>query len=175
MGRPSKLTDVQWNDIIRRHLAGEKLRPLAREYGVAESSLREKISARAEAIETVADQLVTADRNLRALPVSAQMIALDRAEAMRVISDCTLGTAAISSRSALRLSTIAHSHVERLDTDDPDAGTLRTAATMQAMANEAMKPALALIAANKGRDFGQDDDGPANVQRIERVIIDVTN
>ena len=58
MGRRSKLTDKQWIEIERRHLDGESIRSLAKEFKVAESSIRERISAQSKRIIDVANQIV---------------------------------------------------------------------------------------------------------------------
>ncbi len=48
MARRSKLAAQQWDEILERHLAGESIRSLAREYGVSEGEIRQKITTQAK-------------------------------------------------------------------------------------------------------------------------------
>ena len=61
MARRSKLAAQQWDEILERHLAGESIRSLAREYGVSEGEIRQKITTQAEKIKSVAKQVVTVE------------------------------------------------------------------------------------------------------------------
>ena len=80
MGRKSALTDKQWSDIEKRMLDGESVRSLAAKYGIAESAIRKKLSARTKDIKTVANQLATAESNFAALPISCLLYTSDAAD-----------------------------------------------------------------------------------------------
>lgn len=86
MGRKSKLTDEQWEEIKTRNLAGESLRSLAREFGVGESTAREKVSAQTAQIKDVAKQILDTKAAISALPVSAQVSAYNLADKMMAVS-----------------------------------------------------------------------------------------
>ena len=64
MGRPSKLTEKQWQEIDARLLKGEPGRSLAREYDVSEATIRKRFGAHHKQIKTVANQLVAAEMAL---------------------------------------------------------------------------------------------------------------
>ncbi len=83
MARPSKLTESELAKIRDRHIAGESIRSLAKEVGMGESSLRERISAQSAQIKKVANQMVATEREFKALPLSAQIAAHFLADAIK--------------------------------------------------------------------------------------------
>lgn len=150
MGRKSKLTPDQWAEALRRVVGGEATRAVARDFGVSESTLREKISAQSAQVKSVAQQMVAADAALRALPVSAQLVAVDLAAALRTISGNLAQTAAINSGLSLRLSGIAAGQAAKISDDDPMGAPeqLQAVSALTKMSNDAMSLPLALVAAN---------------------------
>lgn len=87
MARPSKLTDDELAALRDRHINGESIRSLAKEVGMGESSLRERISAQSAQIKKAANQIVETKRTLKALPLSAQIAAHTRAEMLTQMGD----------------------------------------------------------------------------------------
>lgn len=83
MARPSKLTESELAKIRDRHIAGESIRSLAKEVKMSESALRERISAQSAQIKQVAKQMVEAERNFKALPLSAQISARTLADEIK--------------------------------------------------------------------------------------------
>lgn len=168
MGRKSKLTPDQWNEIQKRHIDGESLRSLAKEFGVSESSARERISAQSAQIKTVANQIVTAERALAQLPVSAQITAQNLASKLRAISDNLASAAQYGAATAHRLSALANSEVAKVDDADPlaSAEKLRGVAALTTLANESGKIALNLLAANK-EDVARVNRGDADKKPLE--------
>lgn len=75
MGRPSKLTQRQADEVIRRLVGGERPVDLAREFGVSKATMSERYSAQALAVRIVAHQLMQADSALRALTPLGQLAA----------------------------------------------------------------------------------------------------
>ncbi len=73
MARPSKLTEKQWAEIERRHLAGEGVRDLAKEYKIAPSNISKRVSKQTQQQKEVANQLAAAEMNFSRLPVSQQI------------------------------------------------------------------------------------------------------
>lgn len=113
MGRKSKLSEKQWDDMKRRNLDGETLRSLAREYGVSESTAREKISAQTAQIKTVANQIVETAMAIKELPLSAQVSAHNLADKMLAIS-MALGDAAVAGAlTAKRINEAAQNHTAK--------------------------------------------------------------
>jgi hypothetical protein len=158
MGRKSTLTPKQWAEIEQRLLCvrpnspPETIRGLAREYEISESAIRLKFSAHHKQAKTVADQIVTAERNFRALPVAAQVTTLTLAAQLRAISD-NLGNAAMNSAAtAHRLSSMANAQLIKIDEskplDEEGRKTLSDISALTKMANDAAVIPMDLLAAN---------------------------
>jgi len=118
MGRKSKLTEDQKADVQRRMSAGESCRALAREFGMAESSLRAYFSARVAKIQTTAKRLATVEDEVAALPVSAQLTVRDLAANMRTTAANLAAVTALNTRTAHRLAKLADKTMDRLE--DPE-------------------------------------------------------
>lgn len=159
MGRKSKLTDDQWEAIKRRLLEGEPRRAIAKEFGISESSIREKVSAQVSEIKEVANQIVKTERALAALPISAQITAQNLASRLRSISNHLASAADYGAATAHRLSALAHNEVAKIDDAEPlkSSENLRGIAALTQLANESGKIALNLLAANKDKPFEADD------------------
>lgn len=152
MGRRSKLTDAQWHDALRRVAEGqESARAVARSLGISESALREKISAQAAQVKTVAHQMVATERALSALPVAAQLTAVNLASKLRAISDNLAAAAMHGAATAHRLNALANSEVSKVDDADPlgSLDALKGVGVLSRLANESASVALNLLAANK--------------------------
>ncbi len=93
MGRKSALTEAQWAEIIRRNLNGESIRSLAKEFGLSESAVREKISAQAKKIKNAGNQIVAAKRAVNELPFAAQIAAHTYAEKIMAMQDLSADVA----------------------------------------------------------------------------------
>jgi hypothetical protein len=165
MGRKSKLTDDQWAEAVRRVIDGESRRSVAADLGVAESSLREKISAQLKQINSVANQIVTTEQAFAALPISAQITAQNLASRLRAISDHMGAAAQYGAMTAHRLAGLAHSESSKIDDAEPmaTASSMATVAALTKMANEASAIPMGLISANKEQvqRLGQPDGGNA--------------
>ena len=152
MGRKSKLTEKQWLEIERRMLEGVAIRALAREYGVSESTIRDRgISARAQKTKDVANQIVATERALSELPISAQLNAQNLAAKFRSMSDSLASAADLGAKTAHRLHSLANSEVGKVDDADPMASleTLKGVSALTRLANDSSHIALNLLAANK--------------------------
>lgn len=152
MARPSKLSEKQWAEIERRHLAGETIRSLGREFKVSESTIRDRISAQCAEIKSVAKQIVDTDARLQALPVSAQVSARSLADDLKAISTHLASAAKFGSMTAHRLSAIAHAQSDQIDETaslEENAAAVKSVVVMTGAANEAAKISLNLLAANK--------------------------
>lgn len=150
-GRKSKLSEQQWNEIRKRLLAGETGRDLAKEFGVSESAIRLKFSAQIAKIKTVANQIVTAEKTLHTMPISAQIATLTLADDLRSISSHLSSAARFGAATAHRLSGIAHTQVAKVDDADPmeSQEALQAIAALTKISNDASKLGLDLIVASK--------------------------
>jgi hypothetical protein len=153
MGRQSKLTDAQWDEVKQRVLNGESRRAVAREYGISESALREKISAQISEVKDVANQIVATDRALRALPISAQVSAINLAQKLTSISNHMVCAAEFGAATANHLLSIAHRHAAKVDEANPTSKKSTTALNgvlaLTKAANDASEIGMNLLRANK--------------------------
>jgi hypothetical protein len=169
----SPLTDKQWEQIRVRLLAGEKGRALAREFGVSESAIRKRFGAQTKQIKKVAHQLVKAEQDFSALPISAQISARTLADELKAISMHTAGAARFSAASSHKLAGIANMQVEMIDDTNPmaDQGLLQGIAVLQEMSNKAAVIPTNLLNANKEmiKDLNSDtqnSDKPMTLQEF---------
>ena len=153
MARPSKLTDKQWDEIKSRMLKGEKAADLAREYGVSKTSISERLSERIRTMKTVSNQLVTAEQNLKALPVSEQVTVLNFVDDLKAISLNLASAGKFGAINANRLSELANSQLGTVNEETLMTGegmvALKLVGALQDLANEASKVPLGLLNANK--------------------------
>lgn len=153
MGRPSKLTDKQWEQIGKRLLGGEKAAPLSREYGVSKALISARFSERTETIKEVANQIVATETALSFLNISEQMAARSIADDLKAISTHLAGAARFGAATAHRLSGIAHNKAAEIDDaapmDEKSRQSLHDVAVLTKMANEASDIGLNLLKANK--------------------------
>lgn len=155
MGRKSKLTPEQWADVDRRILEGESIRALAREFGLSDSAIRERIAkhGKREDVQTVARKIVDAERSLAALPLASQITAQNLAAKLRSISENLASAADYGARTAHRLTALANSEVTKVDDAQPlsekSLEAMRGVAALTKLANEAAATGLNLLAANK--------------------------
>ncbi|MCH4572244.1 helix-turn-helix domain-containing protein [Achromobacter xylosoxidans] len=153
MGRPSKLTEAQWEVIGKRLLAGESTSALAREFGVSKGAISTRFSKRTETIKAVANQLVAADRAMANLNVSEQIAARSLADDLKAVSEHLAGAARYGSATAHRLLGVAHGKVAQIDDADPlnaaSVEAMKGIAAMTRLANESSEIAVNLLRANK--------------------------
>lgn len=176
MARPSKLSQDQWKDIERRVIAGESIRALAKEFGIAESSVRGKVSAQTAHVRNAAEKLAEAQTAIASLPVHQQYMAVNLAEKLRNISDNLASAAQYGAQTAHRLSALANSEVAKVDDAEPLATveSLKGVAALTKLANESATIALNLLSANKDQvrrlNDGTDSNAPPSM--IELVAPD---
>lgn len=162
MGRKSKLSDSQWQEIERRMLEGEPVRALAREFGVSEAAIRARKSTHVEQIKTVANQIVATERAIQALPIPAQITAHNLAAKLRAISDNLASAAHYGAATAHRLNALANSEVAKIDDADPlqSGESLKGVMVLSKLANESAAVALNLLSANKDAVKRLNDEPP---------------
>lgn len=166
MGRKSKLTPEQWEEVDRRILEGEAIRALAREFGVSDSAIRERIAkaGKIQPVQEVAAKIIEAERSLAALPLAAQITAQNLAAKLRNISASLASAAEHGAATAHRLNALANSEVAKVDDAKPmeSLENLRNVGVLTKLANDSASIALNLLAANKDtvKRINEADDGP---------------
>lgn len=153
MGRPSKLTDAQWEKIGKRLLAGESTASLAREYGVSKATISGRFSERSKNVKAVANQIVATDSALSFLNVSEQIAAFSLADELKAISKHLAGAGRYGAATSHRLSGIAHGKAMEIDDaaplDEESIKALKGIAVLTRMSNEAAEIGINLLRANK--------------------------
>jgi len=161
VGRPSKLSPEQWEELAKRLSAGESAASLSREYGVSQTRISERISKVSEVVKKTAEKLASAQTALAALPVAQQYAAVSLAEKLRSISSSMASAAELGAKTAHRLHALANAEVDRVDDTDPlgSIDALRGVGVLTKLANDSASIALNLLNANKGmvQDGGAGD------------------
>jgi len=161
MGRPSKLTEKQWEQISKRLLAGEKASHLAREFKVSPANISERFSEKNSEIKSIANQVLAADNALRSLPISEQIATLSLVDDMRSISTHLSGAARYGASTAHRLMGIANAQVEKVDDANPmdSQEVLQAISALTKISNESAKTGIDLINASKRDPLPEADKG----------------
>lgn len=154
MGRKSKLTEKQWEEIGKRLLNEESGRALAKEFQVSEAAIRKRFGAQVKEIKDVANQIVETDKKFKALPISAQISARTLADRLIAISDHLAGAAEYGAATAHRLAAVANAQAEKIDDatpihDEDSLKALKGIAALTQLANESSKIGLNLLHANR--------------------------
>lgn len=153
MGRKSKLTESQWNEIEKRQLAGEPIRALAREFEISEGSIRNRgVTTQGAEIKAVAHQIVNIEERLALLPINAQVLTHSLANEFRAIGTHLSQAGKFGAMTAHRLSLIANTQVEKLDESAPleeNTEALKSIMAMTKGANDAAQIGTNLLTANK--------------------------
>lgn len=181
MGRPSKLTQAQWDDVERRLLSGETARSLGREFDVSEGAIRkkfgahQKVSAQSTQVRTVAEKLAEANTALAALPPSQRPVAISLAERLQNISDNLVSAASLGAATAHRLNALANSEVSKIDDAEPlkSGESLKGVMVLTRLANDSASIALNLLAANKDTVAKINTDPPAQSKLDPSKLSDV--
>lgn len=172
MGRPSALTDAQWEQIGKRLLAGEKAAALAREYGVSKATISQRFSKRIETVKSVAHQLVATDEAFSKLNVSEQFAARSLADDLKAISAQLASAARFSASTAHRLAGIANGQIDKIDDADPFSDdslkVLKGIAALSTGANIAAEIPMGLLKANKDAITELNRDKTAKPEGIPR-------
>ena len=170
MGRPSKLSPAQWHDIERRAASGEGIAALAKEYGVARSTVSERVSDIPDKVREAAIKVAAGQTAMAALPIAQQYMAISLADKLRNISASLACAAELGAATAHRLHALANGEVGKIDDADPLASidALKGVAVLTRMGNDSAVLGMGLLAANK--DIRQPGDTEI-VSRIERAIV----
>lgn len=153
MAKKSQLSEKQWKEIEQRFLRGESARALAKVFGVPESTIRSKFSARTAQIKDVANQVIKAEEAFYSLPAPAQVSAQSLINELRSVSIHLAGAARYGSMTAHRLAGIANQQVEKIDdanpTNEDGMELIRGIAALTEVANKSAQTGINLLNANK--------------------------
>lgn len=178
MGRPSKLTPAQWDEIKRRLAYGERQADLAKEFKISPQRIAAMVSEAASEIKNVANQIVTARDALERLPFSEQTSAISLADKLRSMSESLANAADLGAKTAHRLQALANNEVNKVDDADPleSMEALKGVAALTRLANDSSSIALNLLAANKdtvtrlNAPKEEDNDDDARAEEIARRL-----
>lgn len=168
MARPSKLTNLEWEQIGQRLLNGEKAADLAREFGVSKTAISTRFSKRIETVKEVGKKIAETEQLVRTLPIPDQIAARAFADDLKAISMHLAGAAKFGAATSHRLAGIANAQVDKIDDADPltiaSLGALKSIAILTDTANKAAEIPVALLKAHKGLiddlNKGDDNDKP---------------
>lgn len=154
MGRKSPLNPTQWADIEQRLIKGEAGCALAKEYGITYNAIKKRFGAQTKQIKAVANQILETERNFKALPVGAQISAVNLADLLRSISGHLGHAANYGAMTAHRISGIANAQADKIDDanpigDEASLATLKGISALTALANNSAEIGLNLLKANK--------------------------
>lgn len=153
MGRKSKLTEKQWDDIKQRLLNGETAATLADEYVIHPAAISRKLAENIATTKTVANQILSAEVALKSMPIAQQIATINLVDQLRFISGHLAGAANFGAATAHRLSGIAHGKVQEIDDSRPmdqeSMEALKGVAVLTRMANDASQIGVDLLKANK--------------------------
>lgn len=176
MGRPSKLSEKQWEQIGRRLVAGEKASALAKEFKVSRATVSERFSDAVGKVKAVANQIVAAEKALEGLSLSEQSSAISLADRLRNISMHVAGAAEAAAASAFRLHGIAHEQVQKIDDAEPEKSiaALQRFGVLTKLGNEALFGPLNLLNANREAMKLVNQDAPVTPVRIVVQVEDAS-
>lgn len=186
MARKAKLTPDQFAELERRHLIdGESIRSLAREAGIDEKTLRQRINPQSPRIKSDKDEpksliLLASEKievDARAKSISAEIASLpavrqatlnDLVSKVRNITNHMASGAEYSAATYHRLSALANQESAKIDDVDPlsNIEARQGIAAMQSLANEAAKIPLGLMNAQMKNSNLMQDSG-ADIEDIE--------
>ena len=174
MGRKSALSDSQWTEIHKRLLSGEGVRALAKEFGVSPSRISERKTERVDVIKSVANQMVSAECSVKALPVPDQIMVFDYASKLRSMASNILDAAHSGSITSARLAAIAEKESQKINPDEPmeSAEQLQAIAALNRLGNDAAQIGLQVLKANQSAVEVKEEKKPLEIRIIDATRID---
>lgn len=161
-GRPSKLSDEKWAEVIRLHAQGVSAAELSRKYKVHPSQITRRVSQPAKNVKAVAVLVAEAETAFDSLPVSQQGIARTLADRLKGIGSDMLDASGIHARNAVKLAQMAQVALGQVSDEGVALGLesaeegIKRVMRLTAVSNEAGRMPLGLMQANK--DAGKVSD-----------------
>ena len=173
MGRKSKLSEAQWSELFARKAEGESNRSLAEQYGISETSIREREAKIGKTVEVqkVARMIYETDAALKSLPRTQQITAQNLAEKLKAISNSLASAAELGAKTAHRLHALANGEVAKVDDADPlkSMEALKGVSVLTKLANDSSQIAVNLLSAN--RDTVKQVNAPAETEAPKGVLV----
>lgn len=149
MARPSKLTDKQWEEVLRLHTQGATAAELGKRFKMDPTQISRRVSQAAKQIKSVAALVATGELALEKLPISQQGFARTMADAMKGINAHALQGAEDGMEASSKLLAMVNQRASKLS-QDCDTEALRPIVALAETANKAAALGLGLMQANKG-------------------------
>ena len=154
MGRPSKLSDQQREEAIRRAAQGETVSGIARDMGVHHSQISRVVSHKVEKITSLATTLANTEVEISHMGRAEQVAVRSLADQMKLASNSLAAAAVNGAQINERLTGLAVKRLNEIN-EQSSPEDLKPIAALVATGNEASKTALALVNANKGQAQGE--------------------
>jgi hypothetical protein len=176
-GRPSKLTEKQWNDIERRSKDGESNRALAKEYGINEAAVRNRINTQLKPQKELANQMAIVELAYEALPISTQVKVRNLTDELKDISQHLAGAARLGAMTSYKLANMANAQAEKINEDNPieSEDAMKSVSALNRMANDSSQIALSLLNANKDHVMKISNSDPKEVKTINDFYAENSN
>ena len=149
-GRPSKLSDERWNDLLGRLAGGAKASDLAKVFKISEAAISRRVSKPAETVKSLATELVQVQTRIDQLPDSQARLVQHLADQMRALGTATMNVATLNAQSAELVATKGLAAAKALPAK-PEPEDYRPVVAAAETSNKLLAPALAVLNA-KGID-----------------------
>lgn len=147
-GRPSKLSEREKSEILRRLALGEKPADLRKEFRLSETTFRRNFSAEVSKVREIGTALAHAELALAELPISAQVSARSLADQLKDLGQSLVTTATLNGRTAEIMAGRAHKAASDLPAN-PTLDDLRLPGAYVEVANKATSLGSSLLASQK--------------------------
>lgn len=163
MARPSKLTDVQWEQIEKRLLMGESLSSLAKEFKISKSVISGRFSNRLKNVKDVANQILETESAISKLNVSERFAAFSLVDEVKAGQMHLASAFKYNAASTHRTAMMANQSLEKFDLENPEETIehLHRYNDMQGMSNKSSWMPMNFLKAMK--DVKPEDDEPTPV------------
>ena len=165
MGRPSKLSEAQWGEVLRRAAQGETVAALAFRFKVDKGTISRRVSQQVQNVKSLAGRIAEDENALEAMPVSQRIATRTLADQLKSIGENVTRAAIASSESAAFLSEAARDRAKEAVLKEKDSAGRKVdpiaameADGLQIAANRALSPAMRLIAATMGQPAQTPED-----------------
>ena len=165
MGRPSKLSDAQWGEVLRRAAQGETVAALAAKFKVDKGTISRRVSQQVQNVKALAGRIAEDEAALESMPISQRIATRTLADQLKSIGENVTRAAVASSESAAFLSEAARDRAKDAVLKEKDSNGRKVdpiaameAYGLQIAANRALSPAMRLITATMGKPQTEEPD-----------------
>lgn len=173
MPRLTDLTEKQWAKIKTRMMANEPVRALAREFGISEGAIRKRFGARAKKIKTLANQLVTAEKEIEKEDVGTQAEVRSYADRLRRIMDNMSDGAEHGAATYAKAARMAKAALDRVDEDNPMdyVEHIQAASALTRVANDAATVPLVVIKHHESKPLPEISTPSIDVSKVSTAAL----